>query len=99
MRSPLPAPQSRRLPYGVLIGVVAVLYFAREVLIPLALALLFSFLLGPLVRRLERHHFRRVPAVLGVALTFFCLFGLVGWLMASQIIDLAGKTPTYQSHL
>ena len=99
MRSPLPAPHSRRLPYGVLVGVVAALFFAREVLIPLALALLFSFLLGPPVRRLERHGLGRVPAVLGVAFTFFCVFGLVGWLTASQIIDLAGKVPTYQSHL
>ena len=99
MRSPLPAPHSRRLPYGALLGVVAVLFFAREVLIPLALALLFSFLLGPPVRRLERHGLRRVPAVLGVALTFFCFFGLIAWLMASQVIDLAGKAPTYQEHI
>ena len=99
MRSPLPAPHSRRLPYGVLVGVLAALYLAREVLIPLALALLFSFLLGPLVRRLERHGFGRVPAVLGVALTFFCAFALVGWLTASQVIDLAGKVPTYQEHI
>ena len=99
MRSPLPAPHSRQLPYGALIGVVAALFFAREVLIPLALALLFSFLLGPLVRRLERHGLSRVPAVLGVAFTFFCVFGLIGWLTASQIIDLAGKVPAYQEHI
>ncbi len=50
MRSPLPVPVARRLPYGALAGTVVVLYFAREVLVPLAVALLFSFLLGPVVR-------------------------------------------------
>ncbi len=99
MRSPLPAPQARRLPYGVLVSVVAVLYFAKEVLIPLALALLFSFLLGPVVRRLERWRLGRVPAVLAVAVTFFCFAGLLGWLMVGQAIDLAGKVPGYQGNI
>ncbi len=99
MQSPLPAPHPRRLPYGVLIGGVAVLYFAKEVLIPLALALLFSFLLGPLVRRLERCGFWRVPAVLAVAAAFFCVFGLVGWLTATQVMDLAAKVPGYQDNI
>ncbi len=99
MRSPLPVPHSRRLPYGVLIGVVAILYFAKEVLIPLALALLFSFLLGPLVRRLEHHGLRRVPSVLLVAAAFFCVFGSVAWLTTSQLVDLAGKVPAYQDNI
>ena len=43
-----------------LVIVVAVLYLAREVLIPLALAILFSFVLAPVVRRLERWHLGRV---------------------------------------
>ena len=99
MRSPLPVPHSRQLPYGVLIGVIAVLFFAKEVLIPLALALLFSFLLGPLVRRLERLGLWRVPSVLLVAAAFFCVFGLVGWLTTTQIMDLAAKVPGYQDNI
>src|SRR5947209_8201539 len=47
-----------------LIVVTAVLYLAREVLIPLALATLFSFLLAPAVRRLEQWHLPRVAAPL-----------------------------------
>ena len=99
MRSPLPVPHSRRLPYGVLVGVVATLYFAKEVLIPLALALLFSFLLGPLVRRLERCGLRRVPSVLLVAAAFFCVFGSVAWLTVAQVMDLAAKVPGYQDNI
>ncbi len=99
MRSPLPVPHSRQLPYGVLIGCLAALYFAKEVLIPLALALLFSFLLAPLVRRLERFGLWRVPSVLLVAAAFFCVFGLVGWLTATQVMDLAAKVPGYQDNI
>ena len=43
--------------------VVAALYFAQEVLIPLALAVLLCFLLAPLVTRLERYRLGRVPSV------------------------------------
>ena len=99
MRSPLPAPPARRLPYGVLAGVLAVLYLAREVLVPLALALLFSFLLGPVVRRLERRGLGRVPSVLAVAAAFFCFAALLGWLTVSQVVDLAGKVPGYQGNI
>ena len=89
----------RRLPVSVLVVTVGVLYFAREVLIPLALALLFSFLLGPLVRRLERWKMSRVFAVLAVTAIFFCAFGLLGWVMAHQIIDLAAKAPSYKDNI
>ena len=92
-------PHSHPFPYGAAVGIVAVLYFAREVLIPLALATLFSFLLGPVVRRLERCGLWRVPAVLLVAALFFSVFGLVGWLAGTQIVDLAGKLPGYQGNI
>ena len=99
VRSPTSAAPERRLPYGVLVGIVAVLYFAREVLVPLALATLFSFLLGPVVRRLERCHFGRVSAVLTIAVLFFGLFGLVGWMVTTQVMDLASKLPGYQGNI
>ncbi len=99
MLTPLPAPRARSLPYGVLVGIVAVLYFAREVLVPLALAVLFSFLLGPVVRKLERRGLWRVPAVLGVTTAFFGIFAAVGWITAHQVIDLAGKLPAYQDNI
>jgi predicted PurR-regulated permease PerM len=50
----------------VLVAIVAVaaLYFGREVLVPIALALLLSFVLAPLVSFLQRWYFPRVVAVL-----------------------------------
>ncbi len=80
-------------------GIVAVLYFAKEVLIPLALAILFSFLLGPVVRRLERVGLWRVPSVLAVTAAFFGIFAAVGWITAHQVVGLAGKLPAYQDNI
>lgn len=99
MRTPLPAPTARRVPYGALIGTVAILYFAKEVLIPLVLAVLFSFLLAPVVRRLEHIRFGRVPAVLTVALLFFGLFGVFGYVTVHQLNELATKLPSYQENI
>ena len=99
MRTSLPTPHSRPLPYGALVGIVAVLYFAKEVLIPLALAILFSFLLGPVVRRLERSGLWRIPSVLTVTAAFFGIFAGIGWITAHQIVELAGKLPSYQDNI
>jgi predicted PurR-regulated permease PerM len=48
---------------AILGGIVAALYFARDVLVPIALAVLLSFVLAPLVRRLQSWRFPRVIAV------------------------------------
>ena len=45
-----------------LIIAIAVLYFARDLLIPLAFALLLAFLLTPIVKRLENWKIPRAPA-------------------------------------
>jgi predicted PurR-regulated permease PerM len=84
-----------------LVGVVAIaaLYFGREVLVPIALALLLSFVLAPLVNLLRHWYVPRVIAVLAVALfAFATIFGL-GAAMVSQVTELAGDLPGYQSTL
>ena len=78
---------------------VAVLYFAREIFIPLALAVLFSFLLAPLVTRLRRWGLWRVPAVLIVVTFAFALMAVVGGLMTVQLTDLGRKMPEYQHNV
>jgi predicted PurR-regulated permease PerM len=85
----------------VLVAMVAIaaLYFGREVLVPIVLALLLSFVLAPLVSFLQRWYFPRVVAVLVVGLfAFSTIFGL-GALMVSQVTQLAGDLPGYQSTL
>jgi predicted PurR-regulated permease PerM len=80
-------------------AIVAALYFGREVLLPMALAVLLSFVLAPLVRLLQRLHLPRFAAVtIVVLLAFGVIFGLAT-LMFTQISQLAGDLPRYQSNL
>lgn len=77
--------------------VVVVLYLAREVCIPLALAVLLSFMLRPVVNRLQGLGLRRVPAVLVVLALALAIAGSAGWLVANQLIGLADALPQYQA--
>ena len=86
---------ARLLTLVALVVTVAGLYFGREVLIPLALAILFSFLLAPLVNRLERLGVWRVPAVLLVTVAAFVVVVLLGYILAGQIVELADRLPEY----
>jgi predicted PurR-regulated permease PerM len=83
---------------GLMIGalVVGTLYIAREVLLPLALAILLSFVLTPLLLLLRKVKVPRVLAVIiVVTLAFAIIFGL-GWMMSQQASQLAGDLPRYQ---
>ena len=76
--------------------IIATLYFGRSIFIPLALAILLSFVLAPLVALLRKVRVPSVAAVLAVVfLAFAGIFGL-GGLMANQLSELAADLPTYQ---
>ena len=78
--------------------VIAILYVGRDVLIPIALAALITFLLSPVVGRLERW-LGRIVSVLLVVLMVFALIGAIGWMLTTQTIDLAAKLPDYQANI
>jgi len=78
--------------------VIAVLYFARDLLIPLALAALLSFLLSPIVWRIERY-IGRVAGVLIVVLLLFLTACAASWILTRQLVDLAAKLPDYQQNI
>jgi predicted PurR-regulated permease PerM len=79
--------------------VVSALYFGREVLVPIALAILLSFVLAPLVRLLQACYVPRILAVMfAVAVAFAAIFAL-GGLMISQVNQLAKNLPYYESTL
>jgi len=80
-------------------GIVAALYFGREVLVPIALALLLSFVLAPLVRRLQSWRFPRIVAVSVVAIFAFAIIFGLGAFMVSQVSQLANDLPRYESNL
>ncbi len=79
--------------------VVAALYFAQDVLIPLALSVLLGFLLTPVVIRLERLRFGRIFSVVLVTLIVFALMLSVGAMVYSQVGDLLDNLPSYRSNI
>ncbi|MBB3898600.1 AI-2E family transporter [Roseococcus suduntuyensis] len=79
--------------------VMAVLYFARELLVPLALAVLLSFVLAPIVRALRRIGTPRVLAVLAAVLAAVAVLLMLGLVMARQLAELANDIPFYQFEL
>ena len=76
----------------VLVGaaIVAALYFGREVLLPMALAMLLSFVLAPLVKLLQRLYLPRFAAVTIVVLLAFGVISGLATLMFAQVSQLAG---------
>jgi predicted PurR-regulated permease PerM len=81
------------------VGAIAVagLYVGREIFVPLALAVLLSFVLSPIVLRLRRWHLGRVSSViLAVVLAFTVIFG-VGGIIGSQLAHLGENLPHYQN--
>jgi predicted PurR-regulated permease PerM len=79
--------------FGSLVLVVAALYWAREVLIPVVLAILLTFVLSPFVTGLQHLHLPRVPAALLVGLAALCILGALGLLFYSQLEKLALELP------
>lgn len=85
----------RLLSLAVGVVIVTALYVAREILIPIALAILLSFILAPAVRLLRRARLGRVPAVvLTVALALGVIVSL-GGLIGTQISQIAAEIPKY----
>jgi predicted PurR-regulated permease PerM len=84
-----------------LLGVLlAVFYFGRPLLMPLALALTFNFLLTPVVTRLEhRLHFRRTPAAVLVLVTATALLGGIVWLVAGQLLTVVNELPAHAPNI
>jgi predicted PurR-regulated permease PerM len=79
--------------------VVVILYWGKVVLIPVALAVMLTFILSPLVTRLDRWGLWRVPAVLVVvATTGLLLLGMI-WLVGSQLHSLANDLPNYRENI
>lgn len=79
--------------------VVAVLKLAQEVFVPLAIAILLTFLLAPLVERLTRWSVNRVLATLVALSVALTLAGALGNLVFTQVADLAHQLPNYQRQL
>jgi predicted PurR-regulated permease PerM len=79
--------------------IVATLYFGRDVFVPVALSILLSFVLAPLVRALQDFRVPRAISVIGVVLLAFSIIFVIGGVIATQMTQLAGELPRYESNM
>ena len=92
-------PVSSTAMVGAIVVVVGALYVGSDILIPLALAILLSFMLRPVVIRLQRFGLGRIPAVLAVVLLLFVALLGLGAIVANQVVNLADNLPRYEWNL
>jgi predicted PurR-regulated permease PerM len=85
--------------WGIIALVVAGLYWLQTVLIPLALAVLLTFLLSPVVSNLQRRGLGRVPSVLVTVLLALSILGGIGWTLTRQVVALADELPQYSLNI
>jgi predicted PurR-regulated permease PerM len=78
---------------------LAAFAWAKEFLLPLILSILISFLLAPVVSRLERWHFPRVLAVLSVVAIAFALIGGLCSTLSLEGLDLVNSLPKYRDNI
>jgi predicted PurR-regulated permease PerM len=90
---------SRLVQVAAAIVVIFAMRYAKDVLVPIALAVLFTFLLAPLVHRLERTRIGRVPSVLLVVLLAFIVVAAIGVVVGDQLRDLSRDLPRYTESL
>ena len=74
---------------------IASLYWAQAILIPVALAILLTFLLSPVAGALERIALGRLPSVILVVALTFSFLGGIGWIVTLQFASLANELPKY----
>src|SRR5262245_1535527 len=91
------APALFLLPTVVLI--IASLYWAQAVLIPIAVSILLTFLLTPVADSLERLGLGRVLSVILIVLLAFSFLGAVGWVVTRQLTSVANELPTHRQNI
>lgn len=78
---------------------VAALYFGREVFLPIAVALLLTFAIAPVVSWLKRAGVPRIAAVIASVAGAFAALSLFSFVVATQVSDLAQNIPVYQINI
>jgi predicted PurR-regulated permease PerM len=79
--------------------ILGMLYFGREVLVPITLAIILSLLIAPLVHLVRRFVHNQVAAVLGAVVTVTLCVGGVAAVIGSQLVSMAANLPQYESTL
>lgn len=79
-----------------LVIILGLCAWAKDFLLPVVLAALISFVIAPLVSRLERWGFHSVVAVLAVVAVAFALLGAVCATVSVETLDLVNSLPKYR---
>ncbi|WP_181168086.1 AI-2E family transporter [Mesorhizobium sp. B2-4-19] len=94
-----PRPRTALPNVATTVTTVAALYFGREVFLPIAIALLLTFALAPLVSALKRIGIPRIAAVIASVLGAFAALALFSFVVATQVGELAQNIPVYQTNI
>ncbi|MGH9647227.1 MAG: AI-2E family transporter [Bryobacteraceae bacterium] len=84
---------------AIVIVVISVLYLAREILIPLALAITLALVLTPAVNWLQKVLLGRVAAVALVMILTIAATGGIAWVIFNQLVGVANELPRYQYNI
>jgi predicted PurR-regulated permease PerM len=90
---------SQLLAVVVTVVLITVLYLAKTVILPLALAMLLTFVLAPVVTWLERARLPRVVAIAAVMLAAGAVLGSAGWAVFTQLVQVTDALPTYTTNI
>lgn len=95
--------QPRRVPSVhpavVVVGLIAALYFARAILIPLAFAIILTLVLSPAVSRLQKLHIRRLPSTLLVMVLCISTASAIGYVILDQLLEVVNDLPNYRDNI
>ncbi|CAM5484315.1 hypothetical protein MAUB1S_08121 [Mycolicibacterium aubagnense] len=90
---------ARLLTVATMIAAIVVLYEAKELLLPLAIAVLLTFALAPIVSFLRKMGLPRLVAVIGAVASAFAVTSIFSLIAATQVSQVAQDIPTYQSNI
>ena len=82
-----------------LVVILCLCFGAKEFLLPIVLGTLISFLLAPLVSRLERWGFHPILAIFAVATIAFALLGAVCTTVSVETLNLVNSVPKYSDNI
>ena len=83
----------------IFLAICAILYFGRDIIIPIIFAVLLSFLLAPCVRALQKLSLPKSFAIVFVVFVAFAVLMGIAAVMATTLTNLAGELPRYESNL
>jgi len=85
--------------FGSFVLIIACLYWAQAVLIPIALAIMLTFLLSPVAGALERIGLGRLPSVIIIVVVTFSLLATIGWAVTIEFTSLGNELPKYTGNI